>query len=192
MTGPEVIDGYLAELAAQLPAHIVAELADGLYDSYTAHSRGGFGDDDAARAAVAEFGDSATVVSAFVTASPARRSSRQLLLSGPLVGGAWGAVLLARQAWTWPLGIGPRAVFGAAVIAAVALLAAGAVAGRYRRAGRAVLGGCVLVLGVDVTMLAYVAATGMLREWPVPLAVALSAARIAFVLGRLPRLRSVW
>ena len=187
MSGPDLIDGYVAELAARLPAPIVTELADGLRETYQYHRRRGLSAEDAARVAVAEFGDPATVLAAFVTASPARGAARSLLLAGPAVGGAWAVVLLWRHAWGWPVALAARVGFGAAVLTAVVLLAAAAFGVRYRRAGRSAATACLVVLAVDATMLGYVASAGLLTTWPVLVAAALSTTRIGFTLSRLPR-----
>jgi hypothetical protein len=180
-----MIDSYVAELAARLPAPIVTELADGLRETYDYHRRRGLGAEDAARAAVAEFGDPATVVTAFVTASPARSAARSLLLAGPVVGGAWAVVLLWRHAWDWPVALAARVGFGTAVLTGVALLAAAAFGMGYRRAGRSAATACLVLLAVDASMLGYVAWAGMLTTWPVLLAAAVSATRIGFTLSRM-------
>ena len=187
MSGPGVIDDYLAALATRLPAPIVAELADGLHETYESHQRRGLADAAAARASLAEFGDPATVIAAFVAANPARRSARSLLLTGPAVGGAWATVLLTRQAWNWPVAIAARAGFAAAVLLAVVLLAVATFASRYRRAARSAAAAYLIVTVVDATMLSYVTAVGILTAWPVPLATVLSTARITFTLRRLPQ-----
>jgi hypothetical protein len=57
MPGPGLISGYLAELSAELPASIVAELADGLEQTYARYLGQRLSPDAAARAAVAEFGE---------------------------------------------------------------------------------------------------------------------------------------
>jgi hypothetical protein len=185
MPGPDLIDGYVAELAARLPAPIVTELADGLRETYDYHRRRGLSAEDAALASVAEFGDPATVVAAFVAANPARRAARSLLLTGPVVGGAWAVALLWRHAWDWPVTLGPRVGFGAAVLTAVVLLAAAAFGMGYRRAGRSAAAACLLVLAVDTSMIGYVTSAGFLTTWPVLLAAPLSATRIGFTLSRL-------
>ncbi len=59
MAGSGVIGEYLAALATRLPAPVVAELADGLHETYDGHRRRGLAA-DAARASVAEFGDPLT------------------------------------------------------------------------------------------------------------------------------------
>jgi hypothetical protein len=187
MSGPDLIDGYVAELAARLPAPIITEIADGLRETYHYHRRRGLSAEDAARVSVAEFGDPATVLAAFVTASPARGAARSLLLTGPAVGGAWAVVLLWRHAWDWPVALAARIGFGAAVLTGVVLLAAAAFGVRYRRAGRSAATACLVVLAVDASILGYVASAGMLTTWPVLVAAALSTTRIGFTLSRLPR-----
>jgi len=187
MSGSDLIDGYVAELAARLPAPIVTEVGEGLRETYDYHRGRGLSAEDAARVAVAEFGDPATVLAAFVTASPARGAARSLLLAGPVVGVAWAVALLWRHAWDWPVALGSRAGFGAAVLTGVALLAAAAFGVRYRRAGRNAATACLVMLAVDASMLGYVTSAGMLTTWPVLLAAALSTTRIGFTLSRLPR-----
>jgi hypothetical protein len=187
MSGSDMIDAYVAQLAARLPEPIVAELADGLRTTYEYHLRRGLGAEEAARASVAEFGEPATVLAAFVAANPARGAARSLLIAGPVIGGAWAAVLLSRHAWDWPVALGARVGFGAAVLTGVALLAAAAFGVRYRRAGRSAAAACLVVLAVDLSMISYVTSTGILTTWPVPLAAALSTTRIGFTLSRLPR-----
>jgi hypothetical protein len=185
MSGSDMIDGYVAELAARLPGQIVAELADGLRETYDFHRRRGLSAEEAARTAVTEFGNPATVLAAFVTASPARGAARSLLLAGPVVGAAWAVALLWRHAWDWPIALAARVGFGAAVLTGVMLLAAGAFGVRYRWAGRSAAAACLVVLAADASMLGYVASAGMLTTWPVLLAAALSTTRIGFTLSRL-------
>jgi hypothetical protein len=187
MSGAGVIEVYLAELATRLPTPIVAELGDGLCDSYDAHRARGLTTEQAERVAVAEFGDPATVIAAFVASNPARGAARSLLVTGPVVGATWAAVLLARHAWDWPVGLGTRIWFGLAVLTAVALLALAAFQTRYRPAARSAVAACLVLLAVDMSMLGYVATTGQLASWPVPVAAALSALRIGFTLTKLPR-----
>ena len=192
MSGPDMIDAYVAELAARLPAPIVTEIADGLRETYEYHRRRGLSAEDAARVAVAEFGDPATVLAAFVTGSPARGAARSLLLTGPVVGAAWAMVLLWRHAWDWPVTLAARVGFGAAILTAVVLLAAAAFGMRYRRAGRSAAAACLIVLAVDMSVLGYVASAGLVTTWPVLLAGGLSTTRIGFTLSRLPRVLACW
>lgn len=125
LTGPEpdagarrVIDTYLAELARQLGgppsarAEIVAELEDGLWAATVAHQANSLPPADAARAAVAEFGDPRTVAAGFapeLAAATGRRVGLGLLATGPLVGSGW--LLLAAATWRW-VGREPPAALG--------------------------------------------------------------------------------
>jgi hypothetical protein len=86
MPESRLISGYLAALAAELPGQIVEELADGLDETCRHHRACGLGPGDAARAAVAEFGDPQVIVAGFTRVSPAWRTARTLLFTGPGVG----------------------------------------------------------------------------------------------------------
>lgn len=183
MSDPDVVAGYRAELATRLPDRIVDELADGLTDTYTHHLDRGLSRAEAASAALAEFGDPDTVTTAFVNASPSRRTARTLLATGPLVGAAWAAVLLVGHAWAWPVPFVWRLFFGALVLTVAATLASAARAHRYQRARHLTIGGCVGVLVLDVALLAYITTTNpMPMAWPLLLAAPISAARIAFTI----------
>lgn len=188
MAQPGLIADYLRQLAARLPTPIVEELADGLHETYLAQRRAGLAPEEAAQHAVAEFGDPATVVAAFLVASPARRAARALLVTGPLVGAAWATVLLTLHAWNWPVPDWARAGFAAVLLSGVALVAVAAFAHRYRRAARSAAAASLAVLAIDVTMLSYVNASGLLTTWPVLLAAALSTGRSVFTLSRLPQI----
>ena len=59
MTSP-LIAGYVAGLHRELPAAVADEAADGLIETYEHHLAAGTGEQEAARAALAEFGDLAT------------------------------------------------------------------------------------------------------------------------------------
>jgi hypothetical protein len=187
MPEPGLIGSYLDQLAARLPAAIVTELADGLHETYESHRRRGLSPEDAAKAAVAEFGAATTVAAAFDAISPARHWARTMLRTGPVVGAAWAAVLLTRHAPGWPLMAGFRAGLGVVILAGVILLAAAAFRAGYRQSGRNAVCGSLIVLAADLAMLGYVTSAGILTTWPVLLAAALSAARIRFTLSRFPR-----
>jgi hypothetical protein len=103
MSGPGLIDGYLAELSADLPGRIVEELADGLDETYRRYLGQGLAQDAAARAAAAEFGEPRVVMAAFTDASRGRRTARRLLAVGPGVGTCWAIVLITARAWQWPV-----------------------------------------------------------------------------------------
>ena len=179
MSEPRVIGAYLAVLAAELPAPIAEELADGLADTYQSYLRQGLAPDQAAKSAVAEFGDPHVIAAAFARVNPARRGARRLLLTGPVVGGCWAAVLITGRAWAWPIPLPGRIGFGLVLLTVIGLLAAAALGTRYRVAARAGVGGCVGIAAIDT-----VAITGLMLASPsVTLvmigAMAASTARIA-------------
>ena len=99
MPEPRLISSYVSVLAAQLPASIVEELADGLTETHRSYLRQGLAPDLAARSAVAEFGEPELIVAGFARANPARRAARRLLGIGPVVG-AWWVVALVTSAAT--------------------------------------------------------------------------------------------
>jgi hypothetical protein len=125
LTGPDqdpaarrVIGDYLAELADQLGrrsaarAAIVAELEDGLCTATIAHQTRGLPPEEAARAAVAEFGDPRIIGAGFapeLAAATGRRVGLALLTTGPLVGMSW--LLLGAATWRWT-GQEPPAALG--------------------------------------------------------------------------------
>jgi hypothetical protein len=180
MAEPSLIGGYLAALSAQLPAPIVAELADGLDQTHQHYLAHGMGADAAARAALAEFGEPQVIVAAFAHASPARRAARRLLATGPMVGACWGTALITNRAWAWPVPITVRVLLGVALITAIGLLAAAAFGRRYRSAGRAAAAGCIGITALDVTMVITVTLAAPAVIWPIIVAAAASAARITF------------
>ena len=152
MAEPRLISDYLAVLAAELPASIVEELADGLAETYRSHLRQDLTPDLAAQAAVAEFGDPHVIVADFTRVNPARHGARRLLLTGPVVGGCWAAVLITSKAWAWPIPIPARVAFGLALLTVIGLLAAAALETRYRRAVHAGIAGCLGVIALDTLM----------------------------------------
>jgi hypothetical protein len=97
-TNRDAVTDYLAAVTAQLtgpPAARVAvtdELRDGLIEALDTHQGHGCSQAEATAAAIAEFGDPATVAAAFgpeLAAVQARRVAVGLLVTGPLVGLAW-------------------------------------------------------------------------------------------------------
>jgi hypothetical protein len=180
VSGPGLIEDYRAAVSMQLPASIVDELADGLAETYHSYLDQGLDPDAAARAAVAEFGEPALVVASFTRASPARRAARRLLMTGPVVGACWGAVLVAGRAWTWPVPVAARVLLGMTLAGVVVLLAVAALLPRYRPARRAATAACAGLATVDAAAIAAVTVLARYAPLPVLLAVPASASRIAF------------
>lgn len=185
MSGPGLIDGYLAELSADLPARIVEELADGLDETYRRYLGRGLAQDSAARATVAEFGEPRVVMAAFTDASRARRTARRLLAVGPGVGTSWAIVLITARAWQWQVPVVARVLFGVTLIAVIGFLAAAALGRHYRPVCRAAAAGCVGTAIVDAAVTGTVLITAPTLAWPVAVAVALSAGRSTFALRNL-------
>lgn len=104
------VEGYLAALDARLAAPrrvraaVLAELEDGLLEAVAVRVAAGLAEPAAGAAALAEFGDPATVAAAFqpgLAARQARATVAGLLRSGPLLGLCWGATLLASGVTPW-------------------------------------------------------------------------------------------
>ena len=182
MSGPGLIDGYLAELSADLPGRIVEELADGLDETYRRYLGQGLAQDAAARAAAAEFGEPRVVMAAFTDASRGRRTARRLLAAGPGVGTCWAIVLITARAWQWPVPVVARVLFGIMLIAVIGLLAAAALGRHYRPVCQAAAAGCVGTAIVDAAVTGTVLVTAPALAWPIAVAVALSAGRSTFAL----------
>ncbi len=109
-----VITDYLTALAAQLPAPVVEELADGLDQTCQRYLDRGLTPAAAARAAVVEFGAPQVILAHFTRLSPARQAARRLLASGPVVGGCWAIALITGRAWSWPVPVAARLLLGIA------------------------------------------------------------------------------
>jgi hypothetical protein len=93
-----LIDGYLCEMAHDLVAPataraaVIREIGDGLLESVASYRERGLPEAEAARAAIAEFGEPRTIAAAFqreLGARHARRAALTLMTSGPIVGIAW-------------------------------------------------------------------------------------------------------
>jgi hypothetical protein len=182
MPGPRLIDVYLAALSADLPGGIVEELADGLDETYRHHLGQGLDPDAAARAAVAEFGEPRVIVAAFTNDSRGRKTARRLLAAGPAVGICWAIVLITARAWTWPVPLVARVLFGVALITVIGLLAAAALGRQYRLVCRAAAAACVGTAILDAAMTGTVLVIAPVLMWPVVVAVAVSAGRSSFAL----------
>ena len=179
MSEPRLISDYLAVLSAQLPASIVEELTDGLAETYQSYLRQDLTPDLAAGSAVTEFGDPHVIVSAFARVNPARRGARQLLLTGPVVGGCWATVLITSRAWAWHVPPAARIMLGLALLTVIVLLAAAALGTRYRPAARAGIAGCLGVTMLDTIMITGVMLAIPSITWVTTGAMAASTARIA-------------
>jgi len=187
MTSP-LITGYVSGLRRRLPAALAEEAAAGLLETYEHHLAAGAGDHDAARAALAEFGDLATVVDEFTRQAPGRRAARLLLATGPVAGACWAAALVIGRAWTWPVPATIRLGFGAALLLAVVGLAAAATSRHsYRRIRLAWIAG-LIILALDATAVTAVLFAAPDRTWVLSLAAAVSLGRIAVTARTLPRL----
>ncbi|GAA1027962.1 hypothetical protein GCM10009557_11280 [Virgisporangium ochraceum] len=99
------IGTYLDELARGLPGSrrarnaILAEVGDGLADTVETHRARGATPDEAARAAVAEFGSPRALAAHFATelaGATAHRVGLALICTGPVVGLVWLAAFIAR------------------------------------------------------------------------------------------------
>lgn len=106
----DAVEGYLAAVAARLTgpaavrAAIADELRDGLLEALAAEWARGCSHQQAARAAIEEFGDPRTVAAAFAPelgAVQARRAALGLLVTGPLVGLAWIAAVAVNALPPW-------------------------------------------------------------------------------------------
>jgi hypothetical protein len=188
MADHDLIGDYLARLARRLPADAVAELADGLAETYDRQRATGLDDRAAATAAIAEFGEPEVVLAAFVRQAPGRRAALVLLACGPVVGACWATLLVSEHAWTWPVPAGLRLAFGLALVAVVAALACAATARTTYRRTRASAPGCLVLLFLDAGLLATAATTAPALRWPFALAAAASLTRMTLTVRALPRL----
>ena len=183
-----LIDDYLAGLRRRLPAPLAEEAAAGLIETYEHHLGSGAGDQDAACAALAEFGDLETVAGEFTRQAPGRHAARLLLATGPAAGLCWAAVLVGGRAWTWPVPPAARLAFGAVLLLAVAALLAAATSQRsYQRTRLAMLASPV-ILALDATAVTAALLTAPALTWTLGAAVAVSLGRIALTARTLPRL----
>jgi len=144
----------------------------------------------AARAAIVEFGGADLIVAAFVVRSPGRRVARVLLGTGPAVGACWAATLVTGHAWTWPVPAPLRLAFGLGLLAVVATLAVAATGRRSYRRARLGAVACLALIAIDGAALTTVGLTAPMVGWPLALAVAASATRLALTARVVPRLLS--
>jgi hypothetical protein len=213
----DAVADYLAAVTARLTGPAAAraavsdELRDGLLETREAHQGRGCSRAEATAAAIAEFGDPATVAAAFgpeLAAVQARRAALGLLVTGPLVGLAWivAAAVNALPPWRHQLP-GPWLALPlvglALVIACPALGLTVAATGRLGRrlggqlgrranlpATAAAVAGLAAVVA-DLTLLAIIIGQALTspnwQVWaPVMLAVGASLTRVALA-GRATR-----
>jgi hypothetical protein len=187
MTSP-LITSYVTGLRRSLPAPVADEAADGLIETYEQHLATGAADQQAARAALADFGDLAMVVGEYTRQAPGRRTARLLLATGPAAGACWAAGLVTSRAWTWPVPGAARLAFGAILLATVLVLLAAATSRHsYQRTRLALLAAPALI-ALDATAVA-VALTFAPALTPVLLiATTVSLGRIAVTARTLHRL----
>jgi hypothetical protein len=185
--GNQLIAAYLLQLARQLPADVVDELADGLEETYESYLAGGAAPQSAARAALAEFGDASEITIAFTLQSPGRHTAHMLLAAGPVVGACWAAALIAGHAWTWPVPTLALLGLGLLLLTAVAtLVIAGTRRSSYARTRATVIAGGLAVLALDAAALAGATVTAPVLAWPLALAACASLTRIGLTLRALP------
>jgi hypothetical protein len=180
MTQPRQLDGYLSALAAQLPAPVVAELADGLGETHEHYLRQGLDPDAAARAAVREFGEPSQIIAGFADVTPARRVARLLMRTGPLVGACWTTALITGRAWAWPVQPAAVALAGLVLLATIGLILSAASGPRYRSVVRAGVAGCLGVTVIDAFLVITVPLTAPSLSWITSLALAASLTRLLF------------
>jgi len=187
MTSP-LIAGYVTGLHQSLPPAIADEAATGLIDTYQDHLGSGASDQQAAHAALAEFGDLTMVVGEFTRQAPGRHAARLLLATGPVVGACWAAALVLSRAWTWPLPTAARLSFGGVLLLAVLALALAASSQHSYHRTRLTAAASPILLALDTTAVAAVLLDAPALTWALGTAVAASLTRIAFTAWALPRI----
>lgn len=190
MASHELIDEYLAGVSRRLPRDVVDELADGLGETLDRHLARGLTPAHAARTALTEFGDVATVVEAFARDSAGRRTALLLLATGPVAAACWGTALVTNHAWTWPVPVPVRLVLASALVAVVAALATAARSRRYARVHRAAAAGATALLGLDTAVLTAAVLLAPTLTATLTVAVVVSLARAGITVRALPRLLS--
>jgi hypothetical protein len=186
MAGHPLIEAHLSALGRRLPAGVVDELADGLWETWQRHLDNGLSPEKAAGAAVAEFGTVHEITAAFVAQAPGRRAALLLLATGPVVGACWGTALATAHAWTWPVPAPVAVVTGLAFVAVLACLGIAATSRHSYRRTRVGTVGALGLAGLDATVLIIFAVASPTLAWPLLAAVPLSLGRIALVVTRLP------
>ncbi|MFD6416213.1 permease prefix domain 1-containing protein [Streptomyces sp. NPDC060194] len=186
------VETYVAELAATLhgparaKARLVAELRDGLTDTLAAHTAEGVPYEEAARAAVREFGTVGEIAPSCqreLTVAQARHTARTVILTAPLLVACWFLAGVADPAplWQLPVSAGQLTLQLAGVATVTALLAAlcaavapaaltGPLARRLRAPGRFPLAvawaGTTATVAMASATLALVTAAVLAADWP--------------------------
>lgn len=182
----DLISTYLADLGRRLPPGIVDEIADGLAEACERHLTRGLSEQDAARAAVAEFGDAGQLAAEFVRHAAGRRAARLMLASGPVIGACWGAALLVTRAWTWSVPAIDRLAFGSALLLAIAALACAATSQHsFRRTRLAAPGGIGLII-LDMTMITAALFAAPAFTWVMAVAITASLTRAGLAARLVP------
>jgi hypothetical protein len=176
-----LIQRYNEVLLAELPVQLAEEVADGLAEANSKYLRQGLSQDDAAHAAISEFGDARAVVEAFTRSSPARHTARRLIATGPIVGGCWAVALITGRAWEWPIPNADRLLLGATLIGSVIVVLTAAMARRYRLAQRAGVAGCAGLALMDASAIAAVLTAAPSISWLAVLAACASTSRLICV-----------
>jgi hypothetical protein len=188
MNEHRLIAAYRDDLLARLPAQLAEEVSGGLADAQEKYLAQGLTPDQAARAAIAEFGSAGLVADAFRRACPAWSGARVLMLTGPVVGGLWAASLITGHAWQWPIPAAIRPAAGILLAASVLTLSLATRTRRYKTACRAYLAGSLGLASLDaaVTITALLAAPAI--PWLLCTAVCASAARLTYAIGKMHQL----
>jgi hypothetical protein len=174
----ETLERYLDTLSGRLPGSVVEELADGLEETWHRYLGLGLAPEEAAAAAVTEFGAPDVIVAEFARAHPGRRAARRLLAAGPVVGLCWAVALVTGRAWSWPVPVSARIVPGVALVAVVVLLAVAVRGTRYRSVGLAGTAGCIGTAALDAFMIIGVLAADPAARWAAAVAMTASVARL--------------
>lgn len=181
MAEHSLIADYHAALAAGLPAELADEVIDGLIEADAKYRQQGLDAENAARAAITEFGEPSLVVEEFTRVSPAKRIARRLMVTGPVVGLCWGAALIDARAWQWPVPGLIRLVLGAVLAASVIVLVIAVLARRYRRVHRASTVACIGLATLDGLAVTAALVGAPRFGWLLGLAACVSTARLTFV-----------
>jgi hypothetical protein len=200
-TGPrpkDALAAYLSDLAAQLHGPrrrreaIFTELRDGLEQATEDRIATGLAPDQAAAAAITQFGSPGAVADAFageLTTAYARRTVAWFIATGPLVG-IWWLLLLHPSPWRTGLIAFVAAIPVIPLIIAAIATAGGTLAttGRLmrwlpetspRRAVAATIAIATLCMIIDLTMVTMIMVTGASTRPLMIIAIAASLTRIA-------------